>query len=75
MIPLHLLPAGETARIAEVFGHPEFVHRLDEMGLRVGTQIEMVKAGSPCIVRLDDQRLCFRPEDCSGILVTPAVMA
>ncbi len=69
LTPLHLLPAGCVARVAELLGDREQIHRLEELGLRRGVLIEMVSSGSPCIVCLDGSRLCFRPSELLGVLV------
>ena len=70
MIPLHMLPNGSTARIAELFGDAQEVHRLEELGLKRGMLVEVVAAGSPCILRIDGCRICFRCNDLMGVLVT-----
>ncbi len=57
--------------VAELLGAPEQVHRLQEMGLRLGTQVHMVKPGSPCIVRLLGHKLCFRADEMLHVLVLP----
>jgi ferrous iron transport protein A len=72
MIPLDHLPAGEIAEIVTVVGHPEQVHRLNELGVREGTEIAIIQAGSPCIIRLAGQTLCFRSNDLLSVLVRPA---
>lgn len=58
--PLQFLGPGQMADIDQVLGDPESVHRLLEMGMRVGDQIEMVQPGDPCIVRLGGHKLCIR---------------
>ncbi len=73
LIPLRYLARGQLAEIGELIGHSEHVQRLREIGIRSGVQIEMVQPGSPCIVLLDGQRLCFRETDLIGILVRPGV--
>jgi hypothetical protein len=35
----------------------------------------MIRPGSPCIVRLDGQRFCFRETELIGILVRPGVVS
>jgi Fe2+ transport system protein FeoA len=50
-------------------GQPELVHRLREMGLTDGQQIEMLQSGSPCIIRLGGHKLCFRCNDLTRVLV------
>jgi ferrous iron transport protein A len=75
MIPLELLPAGHSAAVGQLVGGQNDIHRLEELGIRGGTQIEMVQPGSPCIVRLAGQKLCFRADDLLRIWVRPAVQA
>lgn len=69
MIPVHLLRCGQVAEIGELTGVPDQVHRLEELGLRRGVVVEMVQPGSPCILRLANQKLCFRESDAMGVLV------
>jgi Fe2+ transport system protein FeoA len=56
-------------------GTPEHVHRLHEMGLRGGAEIEMMQAGSPCIIRLDGHKLCFRDDEATRVLVEMGAVA
>ncbi len=74
LIPLNLLATGQTGQISEVMGCPDEVHRLQEIGLRGGTQIEMVRSGSPCIIRLGGQKLCLRADELTNILVRPGAV-
>ncbi|CAN5878760.1 hypothetical protein BH23PLA1_BH23PLA1_25000 [soil metagenome] len=69
LVPLVLLRAGQTASVGEVLGGGDVVHRLQEMGLRLGAAVEMVRPGSPCIIRLEGQKLCVRSEEMAGVLV------
>lgn len=71
-IPLDRLPAGHHARVAAVLGPPGHVHRLAEIGLSPGCQLEMIQPGCPCIVRLGAMRLCLRCDDALRVLVGPA---
>jgi Fe2+ transport system protein FeoA len=57
--------------VDRLVGRPEQVHRLEEIGLRAGTHIEVLQSGSPCIIRLASQRLCFRENELMGVLVRP----
>lgn len=70
-IPLQMLAAGQSAEVAELVGRPHEVLRLAEIGLRTGSTVEMVEPGSPCIVRLDGHKLCFRDGDVWSVLVRP----
>ena len=69
LVPLQMLPPGKAGRIDQVLGRPEEVHRLEELGMRVGVPVELVQAGSPCIVKLDGARLAFRNDEGLRILV------
>ncbi len=69
LIPLDFLQPGQTAEIDQVVGDPSRVHRLQELGLRQGTRVEMVQSGSPCIIRTSGSKLCFRRSETLGVLV------
>ena len=69
IIPLNHLPTGQLAAVSDVVGQPDAVHRLEELGLRRGAEIEMVQHGSPCIVRLAGQKLCLRADQLFHVLV------
>ncbi len=70
-IPLQLLQTGQAARVDHLTGDNEVVKRLEEMGLREGTDVEMVQSGSPCIIRLGDVKLCFRETELIHVMVCP----
>jgi len=67
---------GQTARIGQLVGPPDAVHRLEELGLRLGAEVEMVQSGAPCMIRLEGHKLCFRESEALQVLVTanPAAM-
>lgn len=69
IIPLHSLHTGEIALVESICGDPAHVHRLRELGLRDGQPIEMLQSGTPCIIRIDGQRLCFRADEVTSVLV------
>jgi ferrous iron transport protein A len=69
LVPLELLRTGERGRIAELEGSPEFVHRLQEMGLREGALVEMLQPGSPCILAVDQHRFSLRIDEVATVLV------
>lgn len=75
LIPLHRMARGQIACVASVLGRPSDVHRLHEMGLRDGTDVEMLRPGTPCIIRLAGSKLCFRGGDQTRVLVKPAECA
>ncbi len=69
LVPLNLLSAGQLALVEQVLGQPDVVHRLEELGLRGGAAVEMVQAGSPCIIRLSGNKLCLRADELVSVLV------
>ncbi len=73
MVPLNTLQPGESAQVGEILGDAAFVHRLREMGMHNGAAIQMIRGGSPCIIRLGSRTLCFRAEEVSTVLVIPGV--
>ena len=70
-IPIAQLRRGEVAEISQVLGSPEQVRRLEELGLRGGARLEIVRGGSPCIVRVAGTTLCFRHDELVRVMVTP----
>jgi len=72
LIPLSQLRPGESALVGQLVGHTGTVHRLEEMGLRTGVRVQMIQSGSPCIIRLDGNKLCFRATEVLGVLVQGA---
>ncbi len=69
IVPLSLLAAGEMAEVFAIAGQADQARRLSELGFRAGAAIEMVKPGSPCIVRLESSKFCVRAAELSNILV------
>ena len=74
LLPLKMLAAGQSGQVSQVLGDAETVRRLAELGMRAGERIEMLQHGSPCIVRLGDDRmsngrLCFRDGDALSVLI------
>ena len=71
LIPLATLRPGQCAELRQIVGPADEVRRLEELGLRSGTSLEMVRAGSPCIVRVGGTKLCFRDGELLAVLVAP----
>jgi len=72
VIPLNRLAAGESAYVRHLVGQADHVHRLEELGLRGGTRIQMFRPGIPCIVRLAGNKICLRSDHLINILVEPS---
>lgn len=71
LIPITQLQRGEAAEISQVLGAPEQVRRMEELGFRGGAQLEVVRGGTPCIVRISGTTLCFRHDELLRVLVKP----
>ena len=74
-VPLQFMDAGQIGAVTDVVGHRDTVHRLHELGLRRGAEVQMIQPGSPCIVRLEGHRLCLRADDLLNVLVQPEAQA
>jgi Fe2+ transport system protein FeoA len=55
--------------VAEIVGQEDQVQRLKELGFCPGVHLKMIRAGSPCIVRLQGQTLCIRGNELLNVLV------
>ena len=75
LLPLELLRPGEWADVAEVSGASAWVTRLAEMGVRCGSRLRVLQAGSPCLLQIGGARLSLRPDTESLILVRPVAAA
>jgi ferrous iron transport protein A len=74
-LPIAALRPGEVAEIQQIAGSAEHVRRLEELGLRSGAILEMVRGGSPCIVRVGGCTLCIRADELLRVLVAPRMSA
>ena len=71
LVPLRYLPVGNSGRVMQILGCPEQVQRVKEMGIRDGAEIEMIRSGTPCIIRAGTQTLCIRGNDLLNVLIEP----
>ncbi|QDT14061.1 FeoA family protein [Alienimonas californiensis] len=72
LIPLDLLRTGESGTVAEILGDAPAVHRLEELGLRIGAAVSVLREGPPALLALGSQRFCFRPDSGTMVLVALA---
>jgi ferrous iron transport protein A len=68
-ISLSALRPGQVAEIGDVVGPVAHIRRLHELGLRTGALLQMVRCGSPCILRVDGSTLCFRDDNSLRLIV------
>ena len=69
-IPVGCLQAGQAAQISRIVGRTDDVHRLEEFGLRKGTEVVMFRPGNPCILRMAGNKICLRADDLLSVFVT-----
>ena len=73
--PLTALKLGAAATVSEIKLRPEQRGRLLEMGLLVGTSVQLVRfapLGDPVEIKLRGYYLTLRRHDAEQILVQPA---
>ena len=75
LVPLDMLRNGEWAEVDTITGSADWMGRLAELGLREGCRFQVLQSGSPCLLQIEDCKLCLRGSDCSQILVRPVVAA
>ena len=75
LIPIASLLPGQFAQVRQIVGRPEQVRRLEEFGVRDGVVLEMVRGGTPCIVRVGSTKLCFRDGEMCSVLVAARMSA
>jgi len=68
-ITLSALRPGQVAEIGEVVGPLAHIRRLQELGLRTGAFLQMIRCRSPCILRVDGSTLCFREDESLRVFV------
>jgi ferrous iron transport protein A len=71
LLPLEFLCPGEWADVAEVTGEPTWIGRMAELGVRVGSRLQLLRGGSPCLLQVDGSRLSLRNDWSTQILVRP----
>lgn len=69
IVPVETLCESQSGRVVEIVGPMDWQHRLEELGLREGKRIQLVKGGEPCIIAIHEQRLSLRCEPGNMILV------
>jgi ferrous iron transport protein A len=75
LLPLDQLRPGEWAEVEEVVGEAGWVHRMAELGLRAGSRLQLLQAGSPCLIQVGSSRLSLRGDAVFVVLVRPVAAA
>ena len=71
LLPLELVQSGGWAQVEDIAGHPSWVSRLAELGVRVGIRLQVLRQGKPCLLQIGGCRLSLRDESGTHILVRP----
>jgi Fe2+ transport system protein FeoA len=71
VIPMDLLLPGQSGFVARIVGQSDCVQRVEEFGLRQGTEIQMFRPGNPCIIRVAGNKVCLRADGAVRVLVAP----
>ena len=74
-LPLDMLRNGEWAEVEEVHGEPAWIGRMAELGLRAGSRLRVLQAGSPCLLQLGESRLSLRGDLAFQVMVRPLAHA
>lgn len=71
LLPLELVETGGWAEVEDIVGEPTWVSRMAELGMRVGSRLQVLRQGRPCLLRIGASRLSFRDESGMQVLVRP----
>jgi len=69
ILPLEALSIGQQGRIVDFVGSDDWKHRLEEMGLREGAVVQLLRQGEPCLIGIGTQRLSLRCDPSMMVLV------
>lgn len=61
---------GSVGIISKVTGSSSTTARLLEMGMVPGQHVRVIRAGNPSILEVGETRLCVRPGDLQGIVLS-----
>lgn len=60
VVPLELVSSGQSVEVVDVAGDPSWTSRIQEMGIRVGACLQVLRSGSPCMLQVGNARFCLR---------------
>lgn len=69
ILPIQELSVGDRGEVVEVSGNEILITRLAERGLKVGSKLEAILIGDPCLVMVDDVKLSLRVDQQVAIMV------
>ena len=71
MVSVDQLEAGQLAKVCSVDGGGRLGQRLAELGLLAGANIELIRRGNPCILRINNTRFGLGRTAQKAVWVTP----
>ena len=74
-VTLDRVARGEVVRVIGVEGDDPIARRLDDLGLRTGTRVEVIRRaplGDPTVFELHGYQLCLRRSESARVRVDPA---
>ncbi len=74
LLSIEMLDSGDWADVAWVQGEMSWVSRLAELGVRVGSRLQVLQPGSPCLLQIGGSRLSLRADLAMQILVRPVAL-
>ena len=69
---LDQIPRGDSVRVVGVDGADAIARRLDDLGLRVGVEVEVIRRaplGDPTVFELHGYQLCLRRSESERVRV------
>ncbi len=75
---LDRIPRGESVRILSIDGEDAIARRLDDLGLRIGVEVEVIRRaplGDPTVFELHGYQLCLRQSESERVRVGPVAGA
>lgn len=70
-IPIRCLSNNCEGIIVRLDGEKLAVHRLEEMGICSGCCVKIICAGEPCLLKINDKKMCVRTDALNDIFVYP----
>jgi Fe2+ transport system protein FeoA len=70
MLSVDKLEAGQHAKVCALSGAPGLGQRLAELGLLVGADVELIRRGNPCILRIHNTRFGLGQQAQRAVWVT-----
>lgn len=71
LVPLEFLNSGDAGDVVHIDGDPQWLGRMQELGIAVGSRLCVLRSGSPCLLQVGESRLSLRGDWAMQILVRP----